>query len=55
MINCRINAARRALAAGESAQDLVYRFGFTDLSHLNRRFKRIYGMTPTQYSASLIR
>lgn len=55
VINCRINAARRALAAGESAQDLVYRFGFTDLSHLNRRFKRIYGMTPTQYSASLIR
>ena len=38
-----------------SAQDLVYRYGFTDLSHLNRRFKRIYGMTPTQYSASLIR
>lgn len=55
VINCRVNAARRALAAGESAQDLVYRFGFTDLSHLNRRFKRIYGMTPTQYSASLIR
>ena len=47
VINCRINATRRALAAGESvAQDLVYRYGFTDLSHLNRRFKRIYGMTP---------
>jgi AraC-like DNA-binding protein len=55
VINCRINAARRALERGESAQDLVYRYGFTDLSHLNRRFKRIYGMTPTQYSANLIR
>jgi len=27
----------------------VVEFGFTDLSHLNRHFKRIYGVTAYEY------
>ncbi|WP_207950618.1 MULTISPECIES: helix-turn-helix transcriptional regulator [Marinobacter] len=53
VINCRINAARSALEAGESVNDVVHRYGFSDLSHFNRRFKRIYGMTPTSYQQSI--
>lgn len=53
VVNCRINAARHALDTGDSLNDVVYRYGFADLSHFNRRFKRIYGMTPRQYQASI--
>jgi AraC-like DNA-binding protein len=49
ILNCRINRAREALEAGESLDDVVFDYGFTDLSHFNRRFKPIYGMTPKQY------
>jgi len=54
VLNCRINAARRALDAGQSLADVVHRYGFCDLSHFNRRFKRIYGMTPGQYRESVV-
>lgn len=49
VLNCRINRAREALAAGVRLDDVVHQFGFADLSHLNRRFKPIFGMTPRQY------
>ena len=55
VINCRINAARSALDAGEPLNDVALRFGFADLSHFNRRFKRIYGMTPHQYQRDIAR
>ena len=29
--------------------EVAFRYGFADLSHFNRRFKRIYGRTPYQY------
>ncbi|MCV6591002.1 MAG: AraC family transcriptional regulator [Marinobacterium sp.] len=53
IINCRVSRAREALEAGMALNDVVYRYGFTDLSHLNRRFKPIYGMTPRQYQQQL--
>ncbi len=49
VINCRINKAREALEAGKALEDVVFEYGFSDLSHFNRRFKPIYGMTPRQY------
>lgn len=49
ILNCRINKAREALEAGQSLEDVVFSYGFSDLSHFNRRFKPIYGMTPRQY------
>lgn len=53
VLNCRINAARRALDDGLPLNDVVHRYAFYDLSHFNRRFKRIYGMTPRQYQRSI--
>ncbi|UYF98874.1 AraC family transcriptional regulator [Halomonas sp. GD1P12] len=55
VINCRINAARTALAAGADTTEVALRFGFADASHFNRRFKRIYGMTPSQYRRDISR
>lgn len=53
IINCRINRAREALEAGRSLEDVVFDFGFSDLSHFNRRFKPVYGMTARHYQQHL--
>ncbi|EAR60462.1 AraC family transcriptional regulator [Neptuniibacter caesariensis] len=49
LINCRVNRARESLEKGADINDVVYECGFSDLSHLNRRFKPCFGMTPKQY------
>lgn len=54
-LNYRINRVRESLAIGMSLADVVYTFGFNDLSHLNRRFKPAFGMTPYQYQRAIQR
>ncbi|MGL6312309.1 helix-turn-helix domain-containing protein [Vibrio sp. WXL103] len=49
VLNCRINYARRELLAGRNATSAAMASGFADISHLNRYFKRVFGMTPKQY------
>ncbi|KRW82500.1 MULTISPECIES: AraC family transcriptional regulator [Marinobacter] len=49
VLNCRINRAREDLESGVSLDDVVFNYGFSDLSHFNRRFKPIYGTTPREY------
>ncbi|NQZ29921.1 MAG: AraC family transcriptional regulator [Oceanospirillaceae bacterium] len=49
MLNCKIIRAREDLEAGIPLDDLVFNYGFNDLSHFNRRFKPVFGMTPRQY------
>ena len=44
-----VNRARESLEKGADINDVVYECGFSDLSHLNRRFKPCFGMTPKQY------
>ncbi len=53
VLNCRVNRARQDLQAGVDLDDIVYAYGFSDLSHFNRRFKPIFGMTPKQYQQHL--
>lgn len=54
MVNCRLNKAREALEAGKAVDDVMFEYGFSDMSHFNRRFKPIYGMTPRQYQQHFI-
>ena len=46
---CRVNAARRLLLAGQPIADIAVELGFADQSHLNRHFQRIVGVSPHRY------
>lgn len=46
---CRVNAARRLLLAGQPIADVALQVGFADQSHLTRRFQRIFGVSPQRY------
>jgi AraC-like DNA-binding protein len=52
-LRCRISRARNLLAAGERPSMVALSCGFFDQSHLNRQFKRIYGITPGAFVTSL--
>jgi len=47
----RLARARRLLAEGRSATWVAYECGFTDQSHLSRRFKECHGVTPGVFQA----
>ncbi|KUI98785.1 helix-turn-helix transcriptional regulator [Vibrio sp. MEBiC08052] len=53
VLNCRINGAQKALESGLPASTVAQMFRFADVSHMNRRFKKLYGMTPKQYQTQL--
>jgi len=46
----RVDRARSLLAAGMSAADCSLLIGFADQAHLSRCFKRLLGITPTEYA-----
>jgi AraC-like DNA-binding protein len=48
----RVARAKRMLLAGQSITDVALATGFTDQSHLTRRFKQIVGVTPGLYQQS---
>lgn len=48
----RLREAKRCLAQGMPAAEAAAANGFSDQSHLIRRFKRIYGVTPGQFFAA---
>lgn len=54
LLDSRVNAARRALEAQDDIARVIERFGFYDLSHLNRRFKEVYGATPRTFRRQLM-
>ena len=55
ILNCRINRVREALVEGKRSTQIAQEFGFFDVSHLNRHFKRIFGVTPKQYQTQLLK
>lgn len=50
LIQVRARRARTLLSQGWSVSAAAFEAGFADQSHLTRHFKRIYGITPGQYS-----
>jgi AraC-like DNA-binding protein len=45
-LHVRLEEARRRLSSGEAIASVASRLGFADQSHLNRRFKGAFGVTP---------
>lgn len=48
-LNTKITHAKKHLDTTKDLYATVVEFGFTDLSHLNRHFKRFYGITAYEY------
>ncbi len=48
----RINRAKHMLATNTPIVDTALQTGFVDQSHLTKRFKSIFGLTPGQYQAA---
>ncbi len=49
LLVCRVNAAKRLIAAGESITETAYRCGFNDYSGFLRAFSRIAGRSPSAF------
>jgi AraC-like DNA-binding protein len=50
----RVKHAKDLLASGFPIRDVAHATGFTDQSHLTRRFKGVVGVTPGQYVQALL-
>jgi AraC-like DNA-binding protein len=46
----RLARASEALASGLSVSTVAYECGFADQSHLSRKFKQAYGLTPAAWA-----
>ena len=51
-LRLRLAAACEALARGMAVASVAYEFGFADQSHLSRKFKAVYGVTPAAWAAA---
>jgi AraC-like DNA-binding protein len=54
-LHARLALARRLLAEGRTATWVAYECGFADQSHLSRRFKQCYRLTPGAFQAQCAR
>lgn len=49
----RIRRAQRLIELGQTLADVALSVGFSNQSHLTRRFKQIVGVTPGQYASQI--
>lgn len=49
-LNCKTEKAKRMIESGRDLYDIVLQCGFYDLSHLNRHFKSVYGITAFRFA-----
>lgn len=52
-LNTKLNHAKNYLDLTKDLYGAIVEFGFSDLSHFNRLFKRVYGITPFEYISSI--
>jgi AraC-like DNA-binding protein len=53
-LSCKLERARKSIEATKEVYTAVMAEHFVDISHLNRHFKSIYGVTASSYAKSLI-
>jgi len=53
MTQVRLRVARRLLLKGEPAASVAAAVGYVDQSHLTKRFRAAFGVTPGQFAAAL--
>ncbi|MGG0889515.1 AraC family transcriptional regulator [Cytobacillus horneckiae] len=49
-LNCKIEGAKEIIEKERDVYSAISEYQFVDLTHLNRQFKKIYGLTATDYS-----
>lgn len=54
MLDSKIKLACEDLETGVDILDIVERYGFYDLSHFGKRFKRVFGLTPSEYRKYMV-
>jgi AraC-like DNA-binding protein len=52
-IFCKVNRAKQLIEKNKDIYSAIAECGFVDLSHLNKQFKRIYGITAFEYKSHL--
>jgi AraC family transcriptional regulator len=52
-IQCRVERARRLIERGMPLPEVALETGFCDQSHLNRRFREIFGVAPGAYGSAM--
>lgn len=52
LLNSKIEAAKKIIEIDKDIYLAVSELGFSDLTHLNRQFKKIYGITANNYAQS---
>jgi AraC-like DNA-binding protein len=48
----RLNAAKSLLAAGQSTVDIAIKVGFYDQSHMTKKFRDCFGVTPHKFASA---
>jgi AraC-like DNA-binding protein len=51
-LRLRLAAACELLAGGAAVAGVAYECGFADQSHLSRKFKAVYGVTPAAWAGA---
>ena len=53
MLSMRLDRCRKALGdpaqAHRTISDIAYAWGFSDMTHFSRTFRKAYGMLPTEH------
>ncbi len=52
-LNCKVEYAKQLIEKNKDIYSAVVECGFVDLTHLNKNFKRIYGITAFEYMSNL--
>jgi AraC-like DNA-binding protein len=52
-LNCKLEHAKQSIEKNKDVYSAVAECGFTDLTHLNRHFKSVFGITAYEYMSQL--